>query len=588
MRIVIDGPLLANQGPRYARIAHAVALTGSSTRAVGPQLEALLKPPSGTAAGASALRARVERATRHMDVSVRQLEAVSLELRRRAGLTEESPVLAGPQLVQLTARQRSYLFPTGAAAIELKRKLAELARRMAIRPPKGFNPNVGRTGAAARRLIRMIQVARREPPVGAFNRTMRTLLRTIQLPGTWPALLKYPGDGASRQQRACWLAANAAKAGAPPILAIMCAIPESGIANLGGGDRDSVGFFQIRQSIHPVPPGFGAASGTIRSEGWWQEHPEAQMAWWAAEMKRVRPSGMSAQTSNPDQLAAWAYGIERCAAQYRHRYRDAYSEARRLVDHCTTAPTVATGAGGAAAAGAAARPSPYLYPTGAAALVLKSKLEVLARRRGVAIPAGFDPNRPRTGAETRLLLRRVQAKLGLATTGTFNRPMREALLKVKLPGSPYADRLLGVARGELGVRETSPNWGTRVSQYLRSASVTYPAPWCASFVTWSLAQAGDRTPFRSAAVAAWVNAATNREHGMRVVPPGDVRPGDIVAYDWDGGHDYGQAAHIGIVSSQVSGGRFTTIEGNTSSANVSAENRSMGSAPNVLFIRVER
>ncbi len=585
MKVIIDATLLANQGIRYRKIAHAIDATGASTKAMSADLDAFIQAQKLSTG--PALRQAVARAISHIDRAGSGLDAISLDLRRRAGLVEVAPGLVGAAgLAHLTPAQRKYLFPTGSAAIALKRKLAELARRMNIRPPKGFNPNSPVTGWPARRLIRMIQAARGKPTVGAFNHAMRQLLRTIQLPTSWPALLKYPGNGAGKQKLACWLAANAAKNGAPPILAVMCSIPESGVTNIGGGDRDSVGFFQIRAGIHPVPPGFGAASGSIRSESWWHAHPEAQMAWWAREMKRVRPSGASASTKDPDQLANWAYGIERCAAEYRHRYRDAYQEAKRLVDRCTTAPSSGVGGGGLTTP----RPtrSPYLFPTGAAAVLLKTKLEILAKKLHVPIPRGFDPNSPSTGSTARVLLRRIQEKLGLAVTGTFNRPIRQELHKIQLPGSPFAQQLLAVAAGEVGVRETSYNWSPRIKQYLTAAHVNYPAPWCAGFVTWALAKAGDPTPFRSAAVASWVDAARNHRNGMRIIPPGEVRPGDLVCYDWGGGSDFGGDGHIGIVTSEVKGGRFKTIEGNTSSAAVSRLDRSLGGGPNIIFIRVEK
>ena len=59
----------------------------------------------------------------------------------------------------------------------------------------------------------------------------------------------YPGDNATPEQYATWMAAAAQKAGLPPQLPIMAALTESGMHNLSGGDRDSIGFFQMRTSV---------------------------------------------------------------------------------------------------------------------------------------------------------------------------------------------------------------------------------------------------------------------------------------------------------------------------------------------------
>src|SRR4051794_34129272 len=92
-----------------------------------------------------------------------------------------------------------------------------------------------------------------------------------------------------------------------------------------------------------------------------------------------------------------------------------------------------------------------------------------------------------------------------------------------------------------------------------------------------------------AAVSNWVGMARRKEHGFSIVSAKDARPGDIVAYDWDGGADYAGASHIGIMKSRVSGGRFQAIEGNTSAGSgegVAVRSRTTSVAPNVCFIRV--
>ena len=56
----------------------------------------------------------------------------------------------------------------------------------------------------------------------------------------------YPGNNASKDEIAKWLAKQADKHGLPPELPVMASLVESGVKNLNYGDADSVGFFQMR------------------------------------------------------------------------------------------------------------------------------------------------------------------------------------------------------------------------------------------------------------------------------------------------------------------------------------------------------
>lgn len=143
---------------------------------------------------------------------------------------------------------------------------------------------------------------------------------------------------------------------------------------------------------------------------------------------------------------------------------------------------------------------------------------------------------------------------------------------------------LSVARSQLGVQEVGTNAGPKVNEYLGSAQVSSGNPWCAAFVTWSLQQTGHEMPGTGwAAVATWVNAAQNGQHGLQLVDAAHARPGDIVAYDWGGDSNFGSDGHIGFLDSRVEGGRFTAVEGNAEDA-VTRMERTMG-VGNVVFIR---
>ena len=151
--------------------------------------------------------------------------------------------------------------------------------------------------------------------------------------------------------------------------------------------------------------------------------------------------------------------------------------------------------------------------------------------------------------------------------------------------SPLGASALKVAQTQLGVHETGVNTGAEVDKYLAAAKVGPGNPWCASFVTWSLAQSGHKMPGSGwAAVSTWVQNAEKHQNNLQVVSADQARPGDIVAYDWGHGEDFGSDGHIGFLASNVKGGKFTALEGNNHDA-VMKVPRDVSDA-NVKFIRI--
>lgn len=53
---------------------------------------------------------------------------------------------------------------------------------------------------------------------------------------------------------------------------------------------------------------------------------------------------------------------------------------------------------------------------------------------------------------------------------------------------------MNVAKQEINVSETKENTGPRIDEYLKSAGVSSPNPWCASYVHWSFKQVGINGP----------------------------------------------------------------------------------------------
>ena len=101
----------------------------------------------------------------------------------------------------------------------------------------------------------------------------------------------------------------------------MASLVESGVANLNFGDRDSVGFFQMRTGIWNQ----GDYAG-------YPEKPELQMKWFidqalAVKAKRIA-EGNTAFETDPNQWGEWIADIERPAEQYRGRYQLQRSSAK--------------------------------------------------------------------------------------------------------------------------------------------------------------------------------------------------------------------------------------------------------------------
>ena len=116
---------------------------------------------------------------------------------------------------------------------------------------------------------------------------------------------------------------------------------------------------------------------------------------------------------------------------------------------------------------------------------------------------------------------------------------------------------LARAHAELGTRETTPNWGPKVSAFLREAGITFPAPWCAAFVFSMI----DRTcralhvanPVIKTAYCPTVEHWSDEHEILHRQP----ERGDLFLY-----RSGGRARHIGFVE-RVTGNRYATLEGNT-------------------------
>ena len=128
-----------------------------------------------------------------------------------------------------------------------------------------------------------------------------------------------------------------------------------------------------------------------------------------------------------------------------------------------------------------------------------------------------------------------------------------------------ADRLLQLARGELGVTER-PAGSNKVkyntAYYGREVSGS-GYPWCCTFVWWLFQQAGASSLFFGGGKTAY--CPTLLTHHAKQMVWEDYRPGDVIFFNFSG---KASAAHVGICE-KWDGENITTIDGNTGSGNES-------------------
>ncbi|HEY7077789.1 MAG TPA: C40 family peptidase [Solirubrobacteraceae bacterium] len=134
----------------------------------------------------------------------------------------------------------------------------------------------------------------------------------------------YPGESAPREEIARWMAAAAKRAGLPAELPVMASLVESGMHNLSGGDRDSVGFFQMRVGIWNQGPYAG-----------YPDNPQLQVKWFIDQALAVKhqriAAGRGAELTDPQRYGEFIADIERPAEQFRGRYQLQLGEAQRLL-----------------------------------------------------------------------------------------------------------------------------------------------------------------------------------------------------------------------------------------------------------------
>lgn len=220
----------------------------------------------------------------------------------------------------------------------------------------------------------------------------------------------------------------------------------------------------------------------------------------------------------------------------------------------------------------------------------KKAAKAYATAHGLPIPKGFAWQPGRIGKPARALVREIQryAWPKQAPTGEFD----VRTLALLFPPESVGLKALAIAGKELGVKEdpAGSNSGPRVREYQHSTNPGQTGfPWCASFATWCLREAGWKVTFSQMAyVPAWVSQAHAGKSNLMVVSASQTIPGDIATYDWNNDRI---ADHIGFVlTSPDTAGKFTAREGNTAEGNDSnggeVMERSRTVADVCCFIRI--
>jgi hypothetical protein len=143
-----------------------------------------------------------------------------------------------------------------------------------------------------------------------------------------PCPAVYPGDDATRERIARWMARGAADRGIPHELPVMAGIAESGLRNLTGASF--FGFFGMHESLNA-----GEYRGAPRN-------PDLQLRWFLDTAGLVRQRRVAEGRPDPARDAAsygsWIADVERPAPENRSGYQPHLDEARALIAGKCAAP----------------------------------------------------------------------------------------------------------------------------------------------------------------------------------------------------------------------------------------------------------
>lgn len=116
-----------------------------------------------------------------------------------------------------------------------------------------------------------------------------------------------------------------------------------------------------------------------------------------------------------------------------------------------------------------------------------------------------------------------------------------------------AQQFLDIAQRQLGVGENPP--GSNRNKFTEWFGVI--GAWCAMFQSWCFAQVG-MEEVHTAWCDDFITNGSNGRWGTLISQYGEILPGDLAIFDWDGG----SSDHVAAVLSVGPNGQWTSIEGN--------------------------
>lgn len=163
-------------------------------------------------------------------------------------------------------------------------------------------------------------------------------------------------------------------------------------------------------------------------------------------------------------------------------------------------------------------------------------------------------------------LKSIQSNVGVNDDGILGPITLNAIiskLSVKEPPSSNAERVLAIAKTQIGIRETSRNHGDGIAKYWTATN--YPdgynnrEPYCAACMSWCIKEANifnEKERPKTAVAFGFENWSDNLPTKTKIIRnPSKVKRGQLVIFAF---------SHIGIATSNSDEcNRFNTIEANT-------------------------
>lgn len=121
---------------------------------------------------------------------------------------------------------------------------------------------------------------------------------------------------------------------------------------------------------------------------------------------------------------------------------------------------------------------------------------------------------------------------------------------------------------QVGVMETGTNRGKQVDRYLITAGVKPGNPWCASFVYWTLKQCDTTIKLTAPAMASSWFPQNKTIYNRSKDKDMNTRSGDVFGVYYP---EKKRIAHVGFVYITTNDKYIITVEGNTSSTDLTRE-----------------